>query len=264
MIEGPSGIRAVSSEEERPKYSMTRRRLLWPNGAEGFVFSAEDPDSLRGPQFDAAWCDEIGAWAKDEKTWTRWRSGCGWAAPRISATTTPRARKLAKRLLDLVEAGQGRGALTRAATRDNAANLAEGFVEDMTASYGSSSLGPQELLGRVCAGRPGRAVDAGDDRGCACACGGWASSIASSWRSIRPAGVGRDACGIVAAGVRGGVIYVLRDASVRGMRPLEWAGRIVAGGAAGGGGADRGGGQPGRGDGAGRAAGGRRGGAWRG
>ncbi|HEY7800422.1 MAG TPA: terminase family protein, partial [Hyphomonadaceae bacterium] len=69
MIEGPSGLKAVASADHRPVYSVTRRRLAWPNGAEAYVFSAEDPDSLRGPQFEAAWCDEIGVWARDEDTW---------------------------------------------------------------------------------------------------------------------------------------------------------------------------------------------------
>jgi hypothetical protein len=65
MIEGPSGIRA-SARGERPHYEPSRRRLVWGNGAVAQAFSAEDPESLRGPQFDAAWCDEIGAPAADK------------------------------------------------------------------------------------------------------------------------------------------------------------------------------------------------------
>lgn len=65
MIDGPSGIVTIS-RESRPRYEPTRRRLLWPNGAVGHVFSSEDPESLRGPQFDAAWCDEIGCPAVDK------------------------------------------------------------------------------------------------------------------------------------------------------------------------------------------------------
>jgi phage terminase large subunit-like protein len=92
MIEGPSGLRSVGLEANRPTYEVSRRRLVWPNGAEGFAFSAEDPESLRGPQFDAAWCDEIGAWPRDKDTWDTLmfclRLG---RDPRIVATTTPRA-----------------------------------------------------------------------------------------------------------------------------------------------------------------------------
>jgi phage terminase large subunit-like protein len=62
MIEGPSGLRAIEHlSDKMPIYNVSRRRLEWPNGAVGLVFSAEDADSLRGPQFDAAWCDEIAA-----------------------------------------------------------------------------------------------------------------------------------------------------------------------------------------------------------
>jgi phage terminase large subunit-like protein len=57
MIGGPSGLARIGLEEERPRFESSRRRLIWPNGAEGYVFSAEDPDSLRGPQIDTAWAD---------------------------------------------------------------------------------------------------------------------------------------------------------------------------------------------------------------
>ena len=65
MIEGPSGILSIEGEN-RPRYEASRRRLLWPNGAVAQAFSSEDPDSLRGPQFDAAWCDELGKWKNAE------------------------------------------------------------------------------------------------------------------------------------------------------------------------------------------------------
>lgn len=59
MIEGPSGLRAIAHETNRPVYEASRRRLVWKNGAEARIFSAEDPDGIRGYQFDAAWCDEL-------------------------------------------------------------------------------------------------------------------------------------------------------------------------------------------------------------
>ena len=59
MIEGPSGLRALSPSDRRPRWETSRRRLVWPNGATAYAFSAEDPDSLRGPQFHAAWADEF-------------------------------------------------------------------------------------------------------------------------------------------------------------------------------------------------------------
>ncbi len=103
MIEGPSGLKAVGQDDWAPVYNATRRRLVWPNGAEGFAFSAEDPDSLRGPQFDAAWCDEIGVWTRDTKTWdtTMFAVSLG-ARLRVVATTTPSQRALVRRLVGLV------------------------------------------------------------------------------------------------------------------------------------------------------------------
>src|SRR5688572_19267591 len=69
MIDGPSGLRAVAPAGERPQWKPTLRRLEWRNGALAHAFSAEDPDSLRGPQFEAAWCDELGKWRYADETW---------------------------------------------------------------------------------------------------------------------------------------------------------------------------------------------------
>jgi phage terminase large subunit-like protein len=235
MIEGPSGLLAVSGEDERPSYSVARRRVTWKNGAVGYVFSAEDPESLRGPQFDAAWCDEIGAWARDEKTWDMLGFGLRLGGrPRAVATTTPRPRTLVRRLVRLAEegvGGRGRGGvvMSRSATRDNAANLSPGFVEEMEVAYSHAGrLGLQELEGQLVDDAPGAL---------------WTRAMIEEAR-VRldeigamdrvvvavdpPAGVGRDACGIVVAGKKAKSVYVLADGSVRGLRPGEWAGRVVA------------------------------------
>lgn len=231
MIEGPSGLKAVASDGRAPAYSVTRRRLLWPGGAEAHVFSAEDPDSLRGPQFEAAWCDEIGAWAKDEDTWNTMMFGLRLGGcPRVVATTTPRARKLVKRLAKLAEAGRGRVAITRAATRENAANLSPGWVEEMEEAYRGSHLLPQELEGVLVEDLEGaifsrKAIEvhraAPED-----AVVGLEHIVVAV---DPPAGVGEKAaaCGIVCVGLKGGIAYVLEDASVRGLRPLEWARRVA-------------------------------------
>jgi phage terminase large subunit-like protein len=230
MIEGPSGLRAVAGARMRPWFNVTRRRLEWPNGAVGLVFSAEDPDSLRGPQFDAAWCDEIGAWKRDVKTWDMLMFGLRLGAwPRVAATTTPQARKLVMKLAKLAEEARGGVAITRAATRDNALHLAPGFIEWMEEAYAGSRIARQELEGELVEELSGAL---------------WTRELIGKWRVASapgglervvvavdpPAGAGADgsACGIVAAGLKDKVAYVLRDASVRGLRPLEWAGRAVA------------------------------------
>ncbi|MEX0841125.1 MAG: terminase family protein, partial [Xanthobacteraceae bacterium] len=68
MIEGVSGLLAVHGPGERPDWIPSRRRVEWPNGAVAQAFSAEDPESLRGPQFGAAWCDEIAKWRHADAT----------------------------------------------------------------------------------------------------------------------------------------------------------------------------------------------------
>lgn len=68
MIFGDCGILACSPPDRRPDWLATRRMLRWPNGAEAVACSAHDPESLRGPQFDAAWVDEIGCAAVNKAT----------------------------------------------------------------------------------------------------------------------------------------------------------------------------------------------------
>lgn len=69
MIEGVSGLLAVHDETWRPVFEPTKRLLTWPNGCVAQVFTAEEPDGLRGPQFDAAWCDELAKWKHAESVW---------------------------------------------------------------------------------------------------------------------------------------------------------------------------------------------------
>jgi phage terminase large subunit-like protein len=251
MIEGPSGLKAVASDAWTPVYNVTRRRLVWPGErAEAHVFSAEDPDSLRGPQFEAAWCDEIGAWARDMKTWDTMMFGLRLGRhPRVAATTTPRASELVKRLVKLAEvhppttaahpgfsqdersSGQSRNrvVITRAATRENAANLAPGWVEAMEEAYAGSRLLPQELEGVLVEDPPGAIFSRKTIENNRVAPGEAAGLERIVVAVDPPAGAGEKAaaCGIVCAGIRAGVVYVLEDASVRGLRPLEWARRVA-------------------------------------
>jgi phage terminase large subunit-like protein len=100
MIEGPAGLLQISPRSERPRWTATRRRLEWPNGAVAFAFSAEDPEQLRGPQFDAAWCDELAKWHYVDATFDMLQFGLRLGQrPRQLITTTPRPIPLIKRLL---------------------------------------------------------------------------------------------------------------------------------------------------------------------
>ncbi len=226
MIEGPSGLMALAAREaDRPVWQPSRHRLEWENGAVAYAFSAEDPDSLRGPQFDLAWCDEAGAWTKGEAVWDNLQLALRLGPkPMAMVTTTPRATALIRRLK--ADAGTVE---TRTATAENAGNLSPGFVGWMEAAYGGTALGRQELEGhmiddpegamfirsRIDELRVGAAPVQLDD--CIVA--------VDPCISARP---GADACGIVLAGVKEGHGYVMGDSSAPGLAPLVWAERAAA------------------------------------
>ena len=152
MIEGPSGLMATARHAgDRPIWQPSRHRLGWKNGAVAYGFSAEDPGSLRGPQFDLAWCDEASARARGEAVWDILQMALRLGPqPLAMVTTTPRAAALIRRLkVDpmVVE--------TRTRMADNAANLAPGFPEIMRAAYGGAMLERPELDGEMIDDSPG-------------------------------------------------------------------------------------------------------------
>ncbi len=143
MLTGPSGLLTIGTDAERPHYEPSRQRLTWPGGAVGHVFSAAEPERLRGPQFDTAWIDEIAAWTNAEDTWNMLQFGMRLGdAPRVMATTTPRPVALVHRLT-----GDASCAVTRGGTFRNSAALAPAFLEAVTRQYGGTRLGRQEIDG---------------------------------------------------------------------------------------------------------------------
>lgn len=225
MIEGKSGLLAIHPDDERPRFQPSRRQLTWPNGAVAQIFSAEEPDGLRGPQFDAAWCDELAKWPRAEANWDMLAFALRLGeAPRAVVTTTPRAVPLLKRLL-----ADPATAVTAARTADNAAFLAPAFLAEVQARYGGTRLGRQELDGELIDDDP----DALFHREAL-----EAQRLRHAPRLTRivvavdpPAGDGRqsNACGIICAGLgEDGRCYVLDDVTVQGARPAQWARRVVA------------------------------------
>ena len=92
MVEGVSGLLAIHPRAERPLFEPSKRRLTWPNGAIAELFSADEPEGLRGPQFSAAWCDELAKWRGAEKAWDMLQFALRLGdAPQAVVTTTPRA-----------------------------------------------------------------------------------------------------------------------------------------------------------------------------
>lgn len=152
MIEGESGILACSHPDRRPHYEPSKRRLTWPNGAIATTFSSEEPDSLRGPQYERAWGDEPAAWRHPKETWDQLQMILRLGShPQVILTTTPRPIPLIKELLADVE----HTAVTRGSTFANKANLAPSFLRKMLRRYEGTRLGRQELNAEVLDDNPG-------------------------------------------------------------------------------------------------------------
>ena len=222
MVEGVSGLLAIHRRDERPQWNVTRRRLEWNNGAVAQVFSAENYEGLRGPQFSAAWLDELAKWRHAEPTFDMLQFGLRLGErPRQVITTTPRPIALIRRL-----ALDPRTAVTHAGTRANAYNLAPDFLETVVKRYRDTRLGRQEIDGEIIEER----ADALWTRaGIEAARVGAAPECSRIVVAVDPPG-SRDgaACGIVAAGRAGDLIYVLADETVAGLSPQGWATRAIA------------------------------------
>jgi len=215
MIQGDSGLLAVARSGERPRYEPSKRRLTWSNGAMAITFSAEDPDSLRGPQFDAAWCDELAAWRHPE-AYDQLQYGLRIGLARQVVTTTPRPLAMIRALLDDLSTF-----VTRGRTLDNAANLSSSALEHLLRRYEGTRLGRQELDAEILLDTPGalwtRAMF--DDRRAA-------PALVRIVVAVDPAvstGDDSDDTGIVVVG-KGidGCGYVLDDRSGH-YTPEEWA-----------------------------------------
>ncbi len=219
MIRGESGLLNVHPDEERP--TLKGNSLIWPNGVEGIVMSASDPDRFRGPQFAAAWCDEIAKWPDAEAAWDMLQFGLRLGdKPRQLATTTPKPTRLLKRLL-----ADPLTAVTRAKTADNRAHLAPSFLDAVVGRYRGSVLGRQELDGEMIEDLP----DALWQRAMFLPAGAVAPERIVVAVDPPVTGTERsDACGIIVAGRVGEGAVVLEDRTLRPAAPLAWARRAVA------------------------------------
>lgn len=224
MIEGESGLLSISPPENRPVWKPSTRKLVWPNGAVATTFSAEEPDSLRGPQCEAYWADELASW-KYPDAWDQLQFGARLSGKvRGIVTTTPRPTQLIKTLMQRDDV-----VVTHGTTFENEANLSPSAVAALKAQYLGTRLGRQELEGHILDNNPGAL---------------WKRETLDRSRvSQVPKGVELtrvivgvdpsttatgDECGIVTVGCGSdGLIYVLDDSSVQGA-PIVWAKRAVA------------------------------------
>lgn len=226
MVEGDSGVLAASPGALAPVFEPSLRRLTWENGAIAWLYSAGEPEALRGPQHSHAWCDEIAKWddAGDRATsaWNNLQLTMRLGeVPRVLATTTPRNCALMRRIL--TEAKRGKVALATGRTIDNREILPADFFASMIEQFEASAFGRQELDGEL--------VDAVEGAL-------WSRDLLDRCRETMPhcqrvrtvvgvdppAGEKGDACGIVVAALlEDGTAVVLADASVEKASPERWA-----------------------------------------
>lgn len=230
MVEGKSGLLAVGPRKQRPRFEPSLRRLTWPNGSLGLLYSADEPESLRGAEHSHAWGDEIAKWPRGIDTWTNLSLGLRLGQlPRAVLTTTPRPVPLLKTLL-----GDRSVVRTGGHSADNADNLPPAFLRSVEASYGGTRYGRQELGGELIEDFEGalwtRALIERCRTPAAAAEGERAPGFSRVVVGVDPpAGEGASAaaCGIVVAGLASGVAVVIEDASVQGLAPEAWARAVV-------------------------------------
>lgn len=225
MVFGESGILACSPPDRRPRWKAGEAKLIWPNGAEAKAYSAHDPDGLRGPQFDAAWVDELAKWRKAQSTWDMLQFALRLGDdPRVCVTTTPRNVEVLTELLAAPST-----VVSHAPTEANRANLAASFLAEVERRFAGTRLGRQELDGVVLADIEGAL---------------WSAQMLAMAQVDEPpaldrivvaldpavsSGASADACGIVVAGVvmkgapQSWRAYVLADETVQGVGSTGWA-----------------------------------------
>ncbi|KNG92756.1 ATP-binding protein [Pseudaestuariivita atlantica] len=230
MVFGESGILAVSPPDRRPDWVASRRLLVWPNGAVARIFSAHDPERLRGPQFDAAWCDEYAKWPDGGRAMDNLQFALRLGDdPRQCVTTTPQNVPHLRELL-----AEKTTVTTHAPTEANAAYLASPFLDEVRRKYAGTRIGRQELDGELLTEIEGAL---------------WTSDMLDAARvdktpdfdrvivAVDPPvseGSAADACGIVVAGAvtqgppQDWRAYVLADETVEGASPTEWARAALA------------------------------------
>jgi phage terminase large subunit-like protein len=238
IVEGESGIINVTPPSERPLYEPSKRRLTWPNGNTATCFTADEPDSLRGPQFTHAWGDEVAAWRQTPDgagltAFENLRIGTRLGSnPKIMVTTTPKRVPLLYELLREADANPGKVIITKGSTMDNTGNLSQAYMDGILGVYEGTRLAAQELYGEMLSDVEGAL---------------WTVELIDRTRQmsamnapLRVIGVDpsvaenpRDECGIVVVSSTADrdlykrQSWVLEDASILGS-PDVWANRVVA------------------------------------
>jgi len=235
MVKGESGFLNACHKDDKthkgkpmgfPEWSPTKRTLTWENGAKVEFYSAEEPERLRGPQFSAAWCDELAAWNKDQDTWDMLQFCLRLGKhPRICVTTTPKSTVLVRKLVK-----DPKTCITTGSTFDNAANLADTYLEAVKTQYEGTRLGRQELYAEILTENEGALWTAQMIDDCQVSVGD-VPPLIRVVVAVDPAvssNVESDHTGIMVAGIcEKGMAYVLGDYTMKDL-PERWASKVVS------------------------------------
>ena len=234
MVKGESGFLSVCWKGDKtyagkkmgfPEWSPTKRTLTWENGAQVQFFSAEEPERLRGPQFELAWCDETAAWNKDMDTWSMLQFCMRLGKhPRIMVTTTPKPTKLIRQILK-----DPKTVVTTGSTFDNSANLAGTYLKAVKEQYEGTRLGRQELYAEVLEEAQGALWTTAmlDDASVKHETVPDLSRIVVALDPAVTSNAESDMTGIVVAGIDvNGIAYVLGDYTDR-LSPQGWASKAI-------------------------------------
>ena len=234
MVKGESGFLSVcwsgdktykGKEMGYPEWSPTKRTLTWANGAKVEFYSAEEPERLRGPQFSAAWCDELAAWNKDIDTWDMLQFCLRLGKhPKVCVTTTPKSTTLVRKLIKDPSTH-----VTVGSTFDNAANLADTYLKAVKDQYEGTRLGRQELYAEVLTENEGALWTADMIDACQVSRDD-VPELIRKVVAVDPAvssNVESDSTGMVVAGIDiNGKAYVLGDYTLK-ASPETWANKAV-------------------------------------
>jgi len=245
MIEGPSGILTLSHPHEILDYEPSRKKIFWANGAIGSVYYGSEPRSLRGPEHDIAWCDEIAYWQYPKEAYMNLEMGLRIGhAPRVVVSCTPRPTKFIRSFAKRPDVS-----ITKGKTSDNEDNLTPTFLNSIRREYAGTRLGRQELDGQLLDdnpnalwlrewidhGRVSNFMDPGPD--------GKTPTIPDMWKmavGVDPAVTANEdsnETGIIVAGIGDAMpgmrfadephYYVFEDVTQTQARPKEWRDAVV-------------------------------------
>lgn len=223
MIEGESGILAICPKDERPVYKKSDRQLAWNNGAKSLIFTADEPERLRGKQHMKLWCDELCAWRYSE-SWDQASMGLRLGDnPQAVITTTPKPTKLLKEIM-----ADASTITTRGSTYDNQANLAAAFMTKVVGRYEGTRLGRQELNAEILGDNPSALWKRSDIDALRVARAPELVRITVNIDPSASSNASSDETGITVTGLGADKHgYLLEDLSIRGT-PTEWATAAVA------------------------------------